>query len=218
MIARRTLLLLPLLAACEELRTPQPGLDGILVSTPAAQGPLRAAVEATAVAFAREGQGLAGRPADAALALARFEALTIEAADRNAFPTLSPSVPIAMRVARDENRAALGIAQRAPAAEVVQALARAAERLRANDARGLPRRSTGACSSRVGRRRATGSARWGRCPQPSRRARRWRGRSGVSTSTAVGREPELVADRRARHDHGWAGGWVLNLGAIPRRC
>lgn len=136
MIARRTLLLLPLLAACEELRTPQPGLAGVLVSTPAPQGPLRAAVEATAAAFAREGQGLAGRPAEAALALARFEALTIEAADRNAFPTMSPTVPIAMRVARDENRAALGIAQRAAAAEVVQALARAAERLRANDATG----------------------------------------------------------------------------------
>lgn len=132
-IARRSLLVLPLLAACEELRTPQAGLSPVLSMPAATGGPLRAAVDATAAAFANQGAGLEGRPAEAALALARFEALELEVSNRRAWPQISPSIPIAMRTALRENRAAIGIAQSAPGAEVVQTLGLAAARLRAGD-------------------------------------------------------------------------------------
>lgn len=131
------LMLLPaLLAACEELRTPQALPPAVLTGAPAAVGPLRGAVEATTADFANQGAGLAGRPAEAALALARFEAVEVEVADRRAWPALSPTIGYAMRTARDENRAALGAAQQAASADVIQALGTAAARLRANDRAG----------------------------------------------------------------------------------
>jgi len=133
---RRGLLLLPLLAACEELRTPQGAPPAVLSGAPAAGSPLRAAVEATAAAFARQGEGLAGRPAEAALALARLEALQVEAADRRAWPSLAPGIAIALRTARDENRAALGIAASAAPEVVIRALGITAARLRAGDRAG----------------------------------------------------------------------------------
>ncbi|HWT10879.1 MAG TPA: hypothetical protein VN329_17040 [Roseomonas sp.] len=131
------MLLLPaVLAACEELRTPQAMPPAVLTGEPASGGPLRAAVEATAAAFANQGAGLAGRPAEAALALARFEAIEVEVADRRAWPALSPTIGYAMRTARDENRAAIGAAQQASSADVIQALSATAARLRANDRAG----------------------------------------------------------------------------------
>jgi hypothetical protein len=137
MIRRRGLVALPvLLGACAELRTPQDAPAAVLSGAPAAGGPLRAAVDATAAAFARQGEGLAGRPAEAALALARLEALQIEAADRRAWPALAPGIAIALRTARDENRAALGIAAAARGEEVVRALGTTAARLRAGDRAG----------------------------------------------------------------------------------
>lgn len=137
MTSRRALLLLPVaLAACAELRTPPAAPPVVLTSGPAAGSPLRAAVEATAAAFAGQGEALAGRPAEAALAVARLEALEMEVANRRAWPELSPSVALAMRTARDETRAALGIAQQAPGPEVVRALATVSSRLRAGDRAG----------------------------------------------------------------------------------
>jgi hypothetical protein len=124
------------LLACEELRTPATLPPTILAGAPGAGGPLRAAVFATAAAFANQGAGLEGRPADAALAIARLEALEMEVADRRAWPSLSPSIVIAMRTARDETRAALGIAQRAPGGDVVRALSQVSARLRAGDRAG----------------------------------------------------------------------------------
>lgn len=136
MIRRRALGLLPLLAACEELRTPQAPPQLLLTDADAVGSPLRAAVEATAAAFAREGEGLTGQPAEAALALARLEALALEAADRRAWPSLSPSLAIALRMARNENRAAAGIVAAAPAPDVIRALGSVAQRLRAQDRAG----------------------------------------------------------------------------------
>jgi hypothetical protein len=137
MMKRRLLLLAPAgLLACEELRTPATLPPAILASTPGAGAPLRAGVFATAAAFTNQGAGLEGRPAEAALAIARLEALEMEVADRRAWPSLSPSIAIAMRTARDETRAALGIAQRAPGGDVVRALSITASRLRANDRAG----------------------------------------------------------------------------------
>lgn len=135
MIPRRALLALPLLG-CEELRTPANPPAAVLTGAPTAGPPLRAAVEATAAAFANGAAGLAGRPAEAALALARFEALTLEVAEARAWPGLSPTLAIAMRVARDENRAAVGGAQQADGARMVAAFATVAARLRANDRAG----------------------------------------------------------------------------------
>ncbi|MBR0651939.1 hypothetical protein GXW78_19900 [Roseomonas terrae] len=129
--------LLPvLLAACEELRTPQALPPAVLTTEPREGGPLRAAVAATTAAFANQGAELAGHPAEAALALARFEAIDLEVANRRAWPNLSPTIGYAMRTARDENRAAIGAAQQAPAAEVIQALGTVSARLRANDRAG----------------------------------------------------------------------------------
>ncbi|BDG72331.1 hypothetical protein [Roseomonas fluvialis] len=135
-LRRRVLLGALTLPACAELRTPAALPPGVLASAPGTGAPLRAAVFATAAAFANQGAALQGQPAEAALAIARLEALEIEVADRRAWPALSPSVGFAMRTARDETRAALGIAQRAPGADVVRALALVASRLRAGNRAG----------------------------------------------------------------------------------
>jgi hypothetical protein len=135
LILRRAFLLLPLLG-CEELRTPATPPPAVLMGGAGTGTPLRAAVEATAAAFAGQGAGLAGRPADAALALARFEALELEVARGRAWPSLTPSLGYTMRVARDENRAAIGAARQASGEEVIRALGTAAARLRANDRAG----------------------------------------------------------------------------------
>jgi hypothetical protein len=124
------------LPACAELRTPAPPPPGVLAGAPGAGAPLRAAVAATADAFANQGAALQGRPAEAALAIARLEALELEVADRRAWPALSPSIGFAMRTARDETRAALGIAQRADGADVVRALSQVSARLRAGERAG----------------------------------------------------------------------------------
>jgi hypothetical protein len=137
MTTRRIFLLAPFaLPACEELRTPATPPPAVLAGAPRAGAPMRAAVFATAAAFVNQGAGLESRPADAALAIARLEALEMEVADRRAWPALSPTVAIAMRTARDETRAALGIAQRAPGGDVVRALSLTASRLRAGDRAG----------------------------------------------------------------------------------
>ncbi|MBR0672061.1 hypothetical protein [Neoroseomonas soli] len=144
MTLRRALLLMPVaLGACEELRTPAAAPPAVLTSASSAGAPLRAAVAATAAAFAGQGAALTDRPADAALAIARLEALEMEVANRRAWPELSPSLATAMRTARNETRAALGAAQQAPGPEVVRALATVSSRLRAGDRAGaaaaLPR-------------------------------------------------------------------------------
>lgn len=131
---RLGVVVLPLVfAACEELRTPQALPPAVLTGEPTSGGPLRAAVEATTADFANQGAGLAGHPAEAALALARFEAIEVEVANRRAWPALSPTIGYAMRVARDENRAAIGAAQQASSSDVIQALGTVAQRLRVND-------------------------------------------------------------------------------------
>jgi hypothetical protein len=137
MMLRRSLLVgAAALPACAELRTPAALPPGVLAASPGAGAPLRAAVFATAASFANQGAALQGQPAEAALAVARLEALELEVADRRAWPALSPSIGFAMRTARDETRAAVGIAQRAPGADVVRALSQVASRLRDADRAG----------------------------------------------------------------------------------
>ena len=136
MSGRRALLGLPLLAACAELRTPQTLPPAVLTTASGQGGPLRAAIEATAAAFANQGQALQGQPAQAALALARLEALDLEVMERRAWPMLSQTTAYALRTARNENRSALGIAQSAPAPQVITALGNVAARLRAGNQAG----------------------------------------------------------------------------------
>jgi len=128
--------LVAVLAGCAELRASPPPPSPVLTGAPTTGAPLHTAAEAAAADFADAGAPLAGRPAEAALALARFEALVLEVADRRAWPSLSPSLAFAMRTARDENRSAIGAAQQAQGAEIVQALTAVAERLRAGDRAG----------------------------------------------------------------------------------
>lgn len=137
MNCRVAVLALPLVfAACAELRTPQQLPPAVLTSGSTSGTPLRAAVEATAAAFSNQGEALAGHPAETALALARFEAITVEVESRRAWPSLSQTLIYAMRTARDENRAAIGAAQQATPADVIRALATVTTRLRANDRTG----------------------------------------------------------------------------------
>ena len=133
MSGRRALLGLPLLAACAELRTPQALPPAVLTTASGQGGPMRAAIEATAAAFANQGQALQGQPAQAALALARLEALDLEVMERRAWPMLSQTTAYALRTARNENRSALGIAQSAPAPQVITALGNVSARLRAGN-------------------------------------------------------------------------------------
>ena len=137
MRVRLGVVMLPLVfAACEELRTPQALPPAVLTNEASRGSPLRAAVAATTADFANQGACLAGHPAEAAMALARFEAIEVEVSNRRAWPALSPTIGYAMRTARDENRAALGAAQQASSADVIHALATVSSRLRANDRAG----------------------------------------------------------------------------------
>lgn len=124
--------LLPM--GCAELRTPQASLPGVLQSPgQGGLGPLRTSLDETAAAFADQGAGLAGRPAAAALALARLEALTELVYDQRRFPEIPAGTGLALRVARDESRAALGAARGASTTDVQGALTTTASALRRGD-------------------------------------------------------------------------------------
>jgi hypothetical protein len=117
---------------CAELRTPPPppppvGLVG------AVGDPLRAAVDAAALAFADRGTGLAGRPAEAAEAIARLEfvAQTLPADPR--YARLAEGLGRDLALAQDEARDALGVMASAPSPAVQRALLAAAARLRAGE-------------------------------------------------------------------------------------
>jgi len=112
-------------------------------SSPGACWPARGAGHAAARRRGCDGGGFAQQGGGARVATRRggagpcaLEALTREAADARSWPNLSPSVAQALRTARNENRAALGVPQQAPAGEVTAALARVSARLRADDRAG----------------------------------------------------------------------------------
>lgn len=189
MMFRVSVVALPLLLlACAELRTPPVPMSPVLAGAAGEGAPLRQAVFRTAADFTDQGAGLAGHPAETALALARFEALDLEVANRRAWPTLSPSIGYAMRTARHENRAAIGAARQADPAEVIRALTAAAARLRAND------RAGAAAALRAPTFEPGGEVTLGRLgevgPLPA----------GEQASAALAREV-----RRLDVDSGWAG-------------
>jgi hypothetical protein len=130
-----------LLGACAELRQPppQPPLAGLAAGT---ADSARAAVSAVAAAFADRGAGLAGRPAEAAQALAQLEFLTVELSRNPRFAPLPESLRREFLLARTEARDALGVDEQAQPDAVVAALLAAARALRAGDraaaARAMP--------------------------------------------------------------------------------
>ena len=123
-------------AGCAEMRQapPPPPPAGLVPAATA--DPLRAALDAAAAAFADRGAGLAGRPAEAAQALAQLEYVAATLPVDQRYARLADSVGRDLILARDEARDALGTMQAAPAAAVMRALLAAAARLRAGDAAG----------------------------------------------------------------------------------
>ncbi|MFC7693140.1 hypothetical protein ACFQY5_29840 [Paeniroseomonas aquatica] len=90
--------------------------------------PLRSAVNTTAFAFSSQSQ-LAGRPAQAARAVAQMEWLTVELPGNPRLTNVSPTVFNQLVQARAEWRAALGIPAGAEAQPVIDALYAAARAL-----------------------------------------------------------------------------------------
>ena len=134
-IAILPVLLLALLAACAEMRTPAPASripPGLGV---VAGDPLPAIATEAAAALADAGATLAGRPAATARAIGQMEMLAVELRADPRWAPLPTAVGAELRVAWLEWRAALGIRAGAPAGAVAAALGRAAIALGANDAR-----------------------------------------------------------------------------------
>jgi hypothetical protein len=133
MTRRRPLLLAPLLAplvaGCVPLTRPVPFVP---VPTSLRLGlgdPAVAAINLLNDAFSRPGR-LAGRPAEAADAIAQIEWLVTDIATDQRWFAMSPLVLPALRAGRDEIRQAFGIAADATPAEVVTGFDGAAEGLR----------------------------------------------------------------------------------------
>ncbi|PHK95605.1 hypothetical protein CR162_07075 [Pseudoroseomonas rhizosphaerae] len=122
-----------LLPGCErlgaELRTPRPRVSLPLELVPGAEDPLRSAARLSAAAFADQGAGLQGRPAETARAAARLEYLAQALASDPRYRALPPGLSLALRGAVAELRAALGLAEAALPEQAIAALAQAARAL-----------------------------------------------------------------------------------------
>ncbi|MDJ0390753.1 hypothetical protein QMO56_21790 [Roseomonas sp. E05] len=95
--------------------------------------PTRGAILSTAYAFGTP-SSLAGRPAEAARAVANYEYLTVEIPTGPRWVGFSPLVGVELRRGLAEIRNVVGIAPGAPPQAVVDALYAAARALRAGDA------------------------------------------------------------------------------------
>ena len=126
------LVVLLLATGCAEVtRRPPPPPPAGLVGT--ATDPTRAALEAAAVAFADRGIALAGRPAEAAQALAQLEYVAATLPHASRYAQVSDGIGRELALARSEARDALGVAETADSMTVVNALLAAAEALRAGN-------------------------------------------------------------------------------------
>lgn len=126
-----------LLAALMGCTHPGPQAGPNWVSLPAdatvgAGDPTRAAIINTAYVFGTP-SSVAGRPADAARAVAQLEYLATEIPTGPRWREFDPTVALALQQARREERAALAIAPQAPPQAVIEALFAASRALRAND-------------------------------------------------------------------------------------
>jgi hypothetical protein len=129
---RLSLLALPLLAACAA----QPPADTARLPRDAVVGagdPARGAVFTTNAVFA-ERSPAAGRPADAARAIAQMEYLAVELPQYNNLSFPSATLQPDLLAARREWRNALDIAPEAPAQPVINALFAASRALEAGQA------------------------------------------------------------------------------------
>ncbi|MDO9712402.1 hypothetical protein [Paracraurococcus lichenis] len=125
--------LLPLLAAlalgaCAD-QPPAPSANLPPDAVVGAGDPLRSAVANTSVAFASP-RKLAGRPADAAQAVAQMEYLAVAIPTDPRYPYISPTVGTQFEQARREWRAALGIPDATPPQPVIESLYAAARAVR----------------------------------------------------------------------------------------
>jgi hypothetical protein len=119
-VIRALLLPLVLLAGCAGVAMPDPARlprD----SVEGAGDPTRAAVSRSAYAFARP-EGLAGRPGEAARAIADMEFLAAALPFDPRYQQRDPLLPQRLALARSEWRGALGIAPEQPAQPVIDGL------------------------------------------------------------------------------------------------
>lgn len=128
---RRSLMLLPLLAACTPMPPPEDVSLPATAAVPGAGDPTRGAILASSVAFASPGT-VAGDPAAVATALAQLEYLAV-ALDGGAWRDIDPLVVPLLRQGRAEARSAFGLRPDASAQAAVDALYGAAAALRARD-------------------------------------------------------------------------------------
>lgn len=121
------------LGGCDEMRRP-PG-QGALPDeiSPPGPDPVRGAITATAAAFDRQGQSLAGRPEAATRAVAQFEYLYAAIGREARWAALSPTVRVSLRIARDELLQATGIRPEAPVPRIISALAQSIRAQRVRD-------------------------------------------------------------------------------------
>jgi hypothetical protein len=123
----------PLLAGCTGSSPPAPSVALPPDSVEGAGDPTRAAIINTAYAFANPGT-LAGRPAEAARAVANYEYLVVEIPTGPRWIGFSPLVGVELRRGLADVRNAVGIAADAPPQLVVDALYSVVRALRAGDA------------------------------------------------------------------------------------
>ncbi|TCZ65959.1 hypothetical protein [Roseicella aquatilis] len=135
-LARRTALLcLPLLAGCAgAIRQPPNGWATLPPDAVAGAGdPVRSAIFNTAFVFSNPAS-VAGRPAEAARAVANYEFLAAEIPFGPRWVGWNPTVGVQLMNALPSVRTAFGIAPTAPAQGVVNGLYAASRALQAGDA------------------------------------------------------------------------------------
>jgi hypothetical protein len=126
------LAVLPLFGGCVE-SSPLPSVALPPDAVEGAGDPTRAAIINTAYAFANPAT-LAGRPAEAARAVANYEYLAVEIPTGPRWVGFSPLVGVELRRGLEDVRNAVGIAPDAPPQQVVDMLYVALRALRAGDA------------------------------------------------------------------------------------
>ncbi|SFL07920.1 hypothetical protein [Falsiroseomonas stagni] len=149
---RRSLMLLPLLAACAPMPPPEAVQLPATAAVEGAGDPTRGAILAASSAFASPAS-LAGDPAAVATALAQLEFLAV-ALDGGAWRDMDPLVVPMLRQGRAEARSAFGFRPDASAQAAVDALYGAAAAIRVRDSAAaaaslLPLAPDGAALSRL---------------------------------------------------------------------
>jgi hypothetical protein len=130
-----TLALAAALAACAGAPGTVPPPQSVSLPNDAVVGagdPLRSAANAVSTAFANPNR-LAGRPADAARAIAQMEYLTVALPDNPQLTNTTSTLRPQLLTARQEWRAALGIPAEVPTQPVINALYAAARALDVGD-------------------------------------------------------------------------------------